>query len=614
VTDHLPDDQITDAPRSVHLSRRLALGVSGLLVLGVIAMGLLVLRNFNHALQPELDRRASLIGATIRDDTQRALELGIPLRDLVGVEDYFAVFLTEFDELDYLALRDAEDASLVAIGRTDGQSGGGPDWRPITSAGMTDSVVHTFELPGAQFIEGQIEVGVDSGYVRSKLDDLALDVIVILIVALVIAFEVTLAVSRRLGATGHERGDSRAAAGRRRAPGDFRIVLLVFAIAEELNKSFLPLFIKAAHNPIPSLDTSIVISLPIVSFLLTMAIVSLFAGRLLRALGQRRLIIIGMSASAASHLGMVFADDVMQIVGLRALTGVGYALATVAGLEYLLERLSPGNRTRSIGVFVTVVMGGTFAGTALGGIFADRLGVDAVFLISFGLVVVAALAATLIIEPDVRDPRSEDPSVGLADVVSVLKERSLLQLLAGVTVPMNLLMAAFLWYLVPLTLAEGGAGASVIARTLMIYYLVILVGGSVAGRLAGSRFQLWPFVGVGSVISAAVLLLPAVAPSTLTIAFAVLGVGLGHAAIRGPQIALALEIAESELPAGGRDAAMAAMRSLERLGSLVGLLAVSVVAAAFGLATAIGAVGVAGLIAGSLFLARRPTKRELIDA
>jgi hypothetical protein len=117
------------------------------------------------------------------------------------------------------------------------------------------------------------------------------------------------------------------------------------------------------------------------------------------------------------------------------------------------------------------------------------------------------------------------------------------------------------------------------------------------------------------VIAGAVLLLPAWSPSLLSLSLAVFVVGVGHTAVRGPQIDLALQIAEDELPGVGRDPVLSAMRSLERLGSLVGLLLVAVLAAQFDLTFAIAAIGVTSAATGIAYLAlRRSASRSLIDA
>ncbi len=400
-----------------------------------------------------------------------------------------------------------------------------------------------------------------------------------------------------------------------RGAADIRIVLFLFVIGEELNKSFLPLFIESTDNPIPGISTAVAISLPIAAYLLAIAVASPFATRLVAAFGQRGLFLIGIVPAALSHLGMVFADNVVQIIGLRTMTGVGYALATIACLEYVLDRISASGRAKGIGMFVAVVIGGTFVGTALGGIIADRLGYSTVFLISFSLVILAGLLALRLMPRESATDGERAALFSIRDIRLILKQPSLMLLMAGVTVPMNVLMAAFLWYLVPLTMASIGSTAATIARTLMVYYLVILLGSPLIVRVAKGGFKNWTLVGFGSVISGAVLLLPAWSPSVLSLSLAVFVVGVGHTAVRGPQIDLALQIAETELPDVGRDPVLSAMRSLERLGSLVGLLLVAVLAAQFDLTFAIAAIGVTSATTGVAYLAlRRSASRSLIDA
>ncbi len=584
-----------------HRSKAVPIVLSGVLVAGVVTFGALAIPKFNAALSPELERRAGLIGETISDDTARALEIGIPLSRLVGVEEYFGVFFDEFPEINHLAIRATAESTAYASNR-----GGGIG----VEQGSARSDIYSFGVSDGRDIRATVDVGVDPDFVASKLRELALDMIVVLIVALVIMFEFSRASMRGFGA----RSDSTPGAADAAALSTIRIVLFLFAVGEELNKSFLPLFIKGAHNPIPAISSSVAISLPIAAYLLAIAVASPFAGRLRGVFGTRNLFLVGVAPAALSHLGMIYADNVVQIIGLRALTGIGYALATIACLELILDKLPRGMRARGIGAFVAVVIGGTFTGTALGGIIADRRGYTTVFIVSFGLVVIAAILAYRMIPKSAATTTGSSSSISLTDMWRVLRQRDLMLLMAGVTVPMNVVTAAFLWYLVPLVLASVGATSSATARTLMVYYLVILVGSPIAARAAG-RIKNWALVGVGSVLSGVILLIPARSSTELTVLFAVLVVGIGHTAVRGPQIDLALSIAETEMPEAGREPTLAAMRTLERLGSLVGLLVVAVLAARFGLGTAMASIGVAGAIAGSLYLVfRRSPVRELVDA
>jgi predicted MFS family arabinose efflux permease len=575
--------------------------MSGVLVVGVIAFGVLAIPRFNDALSPELERRAGLIGETISDDTARALSVGIPLTELVGVAEYFEVFFDEFPEINHLAIRNNDDVLLYANERSD------PERDRVETV---QSDVYSFGVSDGGDRLASVDVGVDPHFVESKLRDLALDMVVILLVTLVIMFEFSRAL---IGGLRTGRTESLPGVSGSDNLSMIRIVLFLFVVGEELNKSFLPLFIESARNPIPGISPSVAISLPIAAYLLAIAVASPFAGRLTAKFGRRGLFLIGVVPAALSHLGMIYADNVVQIVGLRTMTGVGYALATIACLELILDSLPSRMRARGIGAFVAVVIGGTFTGTALGGIIADRRGFETVFLISFVLVATAAFLALRMI------PRKPGNAVGprefvtLKDMQRVLRQRDLVLLMAGVTVPMNVLMASFLWYLVPLVLASIGSTSSATARTLMVYYLVILIGSPIAAR-ATDRIKTWALVGFGSVASGIVLLVPAWTTTDVTVLVAVLVVGIGHTAIRGPQIDLALSIAETEMPGPGREPVLAAMRTLERLGSLVGLLVVAVLVARFGLGVAMASIGVACAVAGLAYLAlRRSPTREFAD-
>lgn len=577
--------------RAEVLSSRLVVWVSLVILIGMAGFGVYVVRAFQVSLAPELDRRAALIGTAVRDDIARALSFGIPVERLVGVEAYLRSYLEAFPDLEFLAIRDADGATVFL---------GGVESSAVDAASAA-SVVHAFPVTMHDGPAATVDVGVDRAFARSRLRDVALDVLVILVVAIVTVFELTLAISQRIVAHRAARmaSDGTAIEG---SVGDIRLALFLFALGEELNKSFLPMYIGAARNPFPWLDANVAISLPIVAYVLTLAIVTPLAGRMSGSVGQRGLFLIGLVPAALSHLGMSFADDIVTIVGLRALTGIGYGLATVACQEYLLDRLEVGKRARSAGVFVAVVIGGTFAGTALGGIFADKLGYQAVFWISATLVLASGLLALGMMQGGLARSGRDAATFAFREMLAVLRRPALLSLLAGVTVPMNVLMAAFLWYLVPLTMSDLGASASVIARTLMLYYLVILLVGPAAGAAADRALGRRRLVGLASLIAATALFLPVAMPMAATITAAVLIVGMGHAAVRGPQIALALDLAEQDGTTKGRGAVLAAMRSLERLGSLVGLLGISAVASRYGFFTAMGAVGVLATAAALAYL------------
>jgi Na+/melibiose symporter-like transporter len=180
---------------------------------------------------------------------------------------------------------------------------------------------------------------------------------------------------------------------------DLRLALFLFAAADELPLSFLPIYTRAAQNPWGWLDESVLISLPLVGYLLAIVIASPFARSLARWRGRRTLLILAAIPTFAAHLGFYFATTVPEIVAARTVTGFGYALVTLACQDYVLDTTRREDRDRSLGMFSTVICGGIFCGTALGGVLADRLGQANVFLLSATLIVTSALLIIWFVAP-----------------------------------------------------------------------------------------------------------------------------------------------------------------------------------------------------------------------
>ena len=70
---------------------------------------------------------------------------------------------------------------------------------------------------------------------------------------------------------------------------DARIPLFVFCVAEELQKSFLPLFVSEHYKESDLFDKSLMVGLPISTFMFLIAVVTPFAGSLVDRYGNRRL-------------------------------------------------------------------------------------------------------------------------------------------------------------------------------------------------------------------------------------------------------------------------------------------------------------------------------------
>ena len=124
---------------------------------------------------------------------------------------------------------------------------------------------------------------------------------------------------------------------------------------------------------------------------------------------------------------------------------------------------------------------------------------------------------------------------------------------------------------------------------------------SLSGRAVEAGLSVVLLALVGSLLAGASLSLVVLWPTEITIAIAVLAAGIGHGIVRGAQVSLAMTIAETELNEAGSTVVLGALRTLERLGSVAGLLLVAAVAGYAGYSAATAVVAIWTLAGAAIF-------------
>ncbi|MEE9117224.1 MAG: MFS transporter [Calditrichia bacterium] len=655
------------------MARPLILTMMGTLFLSSIIFAYISFIEFSRFLEPELKKKAQLIALNIDQDLTRAVEVGIPFEELVGVDEYLDSIATEFDEVTYLEVYNPRGKTLFQSGQTKTKAFNlkVPKQLPDIDSRLNaiqdrlKSIIYSYPIEIDDKNSGYINVGIDENFVKRQLDSIVYDNIVIFIIAVLVAFQIMTALFLFYVTGPIERlnmlinlqvrgnfskyiktraGDSvgkvarylsqlveqlnthfkdrcdqlKALSGEtlhridhigkryglsqtefpsaliRASVSDIRIPLFIFAFAEELQKSFLPLFVRQLYEPIPWLNESVVISLPIVVWLAIVGLAAPFSGQWTKRFGSRNIFLFGLIPSVLGFLGCSMAETILQFILWRGATALGYAMITIACQDYLLGENVAGSRNVNIAIFVGIVITATMCGTAIGGILAARIGYQATFLIAAGLMIFAGFAGYQMLSQDAGTViEIEERKIGgLRGVRMLFKNHRFLVFLFCIAIPTNILMAAYLWYLVPLYLFDLGATTAEIGRTMMTYYLLIIAIGETASKKVKTMNGLTMLVGLGSLLSGIGLIAFYRWYNLWAVVFSVIFLGLSHALIKAPQIVLSLEVCKAEVHKAGHNIVLGSLRLLERFGSIIGLIIGAVMIDYYGYQNTTGIAGI----------------------
>ncbi len=384
---------------------------------------------------------------------------------------------------------------------------------------------------------------------------------------------------------------------------DIRLALFLFVFAEELSRSFMPLFAGKLAASLPGLTVEMVMALPIAVFMAAIALASPWGGRLADRLGPRRLFLLGAVPALVGSLMTGIAFGVADLLLWRVLTGIGYALVTMACQSYISSALNTDQRAQGMGIYVAAVLTAGIAGNALGGVVAERVGYRVSFFVSALLVAVAALLVSRLLAPMEGAPQTATGTPGGArHSARLLRNWRFTVLMLFSAIPAKLALTGFLFFLVPVALDRGQWSVADIARVMVLYPLVMLTVSPLAARLADRLGWRAGQVALGGLIGGAGMLAPLVLGSgPQGIAVAIVCLGVSHGMSASPLLAMLPDICWTECRSLGTTSVLAFVRLMERAGSVAGPLLAAALIPVWGLTGAMVALGAVVLALSAVF-------------
>ncbi|HEX6932399.1 MAG TPA: MFS transporter, partial [Streptosporangiaceae bacterium] len=141
------------------------------------------------------------------------------------------------------------------------------------------------------------------------------------------------------------------------------------------------------------------------AYSLTFGGLLLLGGRAGDILGRRRMFMTGIAVFTAASLAGGLATSAAWLLTARAIQGVGGAIASPAVLATIVSGFPEGReRTRALGIFTAVMMGGASLGLVLGGMITEWASWRWVLFVNVPIGVAVLLAAPRILPESARQP------------------------------------------------------------------------------------------------------------------------------------------------------------------------------------------------------------------
>ena len=616
------------------LQRQLILLTTVLLTVAAVFVSVRAGQNFESNLTSQALEVEREIARSVTDVIQKALLHGVPFEDLVDAGPYLDTVKRDNPRVEYLIVTGAEGTpryntdlskidkyadflNLISMHRETAGARIGKYFNSSTPIRHQDRVV------------GYLQLGQRANIVQQLLLEIAFDIVTILVVASLVAFELVrllmaasfssplLAIRQFLA--GISAGDFRrymprdvfggigrldrrfnatvaklnSSARREDKAGiplpqgfsfdtrDERMTLRVNSVesirwpffllifSESLSLAFFPNFVAQFYDPSYGLPRNVVIGIPITVFMLVWAIAMPIAGTWCDRVGFRKAFAFGAAITTAGLILTAYSTSIVDLLMWRSVTAVGYGIVYVTAQAYITTYIPPSERTRGQAMFLASFFAGSLSGAAIGGILVDRLGYQMTFLFSAGLSAFAAIYVSRFLGNDVS--RATAPKrLTLADFKLLLKHKQFAAITFFSAIPAKVALAGFLYYSVPLYLKGLGYNQSVTGRVMMAYGLAIIMVSPLVAQLADRTKNRSRFLMLGGLIAALAMAVPLFVEGITGAALAVIGLGIGHAIGVSPQMALIIDRCGETVREVGQAKSVGIFRLVERIGTISG--------------------------------------------
>ena len=355
---------------------------------------------------------------------------------------------------------------------------------------------------------------------------------------------------------------------------DMRIALFLFVLSEELLRSFLPLHVKELVTATSRLGMELSIGAPLLAFLFFSGAGTLFCSGWIMRIGLRRAFATGAMLACLSLIGLALARSLPEMIALRILSALGYAISTIACQIYIVQVTTAETRSRDMAISVSAITAACVCGAPIGALLADMMGKPVVFLFAALMALLSWLAFRNAVMPESQNdaaPGAElAPTPDADGYLAMLRDWRFASLIACAVVPGKFLLAGMLFYITPLLLQHYGLAQASIGQFFLLFYALLFGANYLLSRLADKPLSQMRRIATGSLMSGLGIMPLFWFDSPIALAVGIICFGIGQGLASTAHNIMALNLVRESLPQVPTSKAIALLRSFERVGGILG--------------------------------------------
>ncbi|MEJ2599498.1 MAG: MFS transporter [Anaerolineales bacterium] len=386
---------------------------------------------------------------------------------------------------------------------------------------------------------------------------------------------------------------------------------ILFSIAEGLLIPTLPLFATELGFSYG------MIGLVLAGESLGMLMSDLPSGLLLRRLGEKNAMVVGLGLMTLSTLTLFWVRSVPMFLICRLLAGIGISLYNVSRLAYIADEVPIINRGRVNAAFGGFKRIGAFLGPLVSGAVATIYSLQASFLVFVGLGIGAIMVVVFFVAPSPRAETSDNaPIFSLANIITLVRTNIRILVTAGVGNFLMLMIRTAPTVIVPLY------GANILGLDIKSIGFILGISAAVdmllfypAGYIMDHLGRKHAILSSVTVLAIGLAVIP-LARDFWTLFFIEVLIGLGNGLGSGTMLTLGADFSSKE----HRGEFLGLWMFIGNIGSATGPLIVGTVASLFVLESAAWVFSGSGVLAALVFamlvpetLKKLPVKAQTND-